>query len=239
MGNSLRLLRLLLVDASEVEKRCILRELHRSGHAVLCKRVETPAEMQDQLWRLSWDIVLSDCVLPNFSALEALRLLQTVGSDVPFVVLFNSSEEKGAIAAIKAGAHNCLLKENLEQLSSIVARELQESDIRRQKQQTEATLLQLIVESTTDYPLTNKAASEFFSLLNHEIRTPLTSIQASIELLKTGQLGTLSERGQQLLEIAARNTERLVQLTEQVLELEALTPSSNELSNLRRAVRGR
>lgn len=239
MGTLFRPLRLLLLNSSEAEGRRIVSELHRNGHAVLCQRVETLAALQDQLCRPSWDIVLSDGVLPNFTALEALHLLQTAGLDVPFIVLFDCFEGKDAIEVIKAGAHNCLLKENLEQLSSLVVQELQALDIRRQTRRTETTLLQLMAQSITEYPLNNEAISELVSLLNHELRTPLTSIQASIELLKTGQLGTLSERGQHLLEIAARNTERLVQVTERVLELEALTSSANGLSDLREAVRGR
>lgn len=59
--------------------------------------------------------------------------------------------------------------------------------------------------------------SELIALLSHELRTPMTSLQGSIELLRTGKLGELSEFGEKLLEIAAHNTDRLTQLVSDIL----------------------
>jgi len=252
MGILFRPLRLLLVEASKVEAFRIMQELNRdSNHLnsrnisnincenVTCERVETLAEMQEQLSRQSWDVVLASFELPNFSAIEALHLLQARGLDLPFIVLFDDFEEGSATEVMKAGAHSCLLKGRLKRLSSVIVRELHAAEIRLQTRQTEVALLQFAPEETADQHLAEKSAYELFSLLNHELRTPLTSIQASIELLRTGQLGTLSERGQYLLEIAARNTERLVQFTDRMLELESLTMHSTYSSNLMESVRDR
>ncbi len=64
--------------------------------------------------------------------------------------------------------------------------------------------------------------NEFVSVVSHELRTPLTSIHGSIKLLSTGQLGSLSSQGEQVLDIALRNTDRLSRLINDVLDLERI-----------------
>lgn len=63
---------------------------------------------------------------------------------------------------------------------------------------------------------------EFIAVVSHELRTPLTAIHGALGLLATGQLGTLTERGQRLVEIAKNNTDRLVRLVRDLLEVDRL-----------------
>lgn len=63
---------------------------------------------------------------------------------------------------------------------------------------------------------------EFVSIVSHELRTPLTSIRGSLGLLASGMLGALNERGQRMLEIAAQNTDRLVRLINDMLDIERI-----------------
>lgn len=64
--------------------------------------------------------------------------------------------------------------------------------------------------------------NEFISLVSHELRTPMTSTIGALDLLNSGQLGTLSDRGKQILEVAIRNTERLIRLVNDILDLERI-----------------
>jgi len=64
--------------------------------------------------------------------------------------------------------------------------------------------------------------NEFISLVSHELRTPLTSVIGSLDLLGTGQLGTLTVKGQQILNIATSNIERLNRLVNDILDLERM-----------------
>ena len=64
--------------------------------------------------------------------------------------------------------------------------------------------------------------NEFISLVSHELRTPMSSIIGALDLLKSGQLGRLSDRGNQILEVAIRNTERLIRLVNDILDLERI-----------------
>lgn len=64
--------------------------------------------------------------------------------------------------------------------------------------------------------------NEFISLVSHELRTPLTSLMGALDLLSAGQLGDLTNRGQQVLSIATTNTERLIRLVNDILDLERM-----------------
>ena len=78
-------LRVLIVEDSEDDADLLLRELRRGGYAPAFERVDTPGAMRAALDRNSWDIVLSDFSLPQFSGLAALALLQERGPDLPFI----------------------------------------------------------------------------------------------------------------------------------------------------------
>jgi PAS domain S-box-containing protein len=64
--------------------------------------------------------------------------------------------------------------------------------------------------------------NEFISLVSHELRTPLTSLMGALDLLGTGQLGSLTLKGQHVLDIATTNTERLIRLINDILDLERI-----------------
>ncbi|MEM8721500.1 MAG: ATP-binding protein [Cyanobacteria bacterium P01_G01_bin.39] len=64
--------------------------------------------------------------------------------------------------------------------------------------------------------------NEFISLVSHELRTPMTSTIGALDLLNSGQLGTLSDRGSQILQVAIRNSERLIRLVNDILDLERM-----------------
>ncbi|MBE8991798.1 ATP-binding protein [Nostoc sp. LEGE 12450] len=64
--------------------------------------------------------------------------------------------------------------------------------------------------------------NEFISLVSHELRTPLTSTMGALDLLGSEQLGTLNEQGQKVLSIATTNTERLIRLVNDILDLERM-----------------
>jgi two-component system, OmpR family, sensor histidine kinase VicK len=81
----------------------------------------------------------------------------------------------------------------------------------------------LVARDISERQLIQRLQDEFISVINHELRTPLASLQGSVELLLTGKLGDLSEQGQRMLQIAANNIDRLVDLTSNILDLEALT----------------
>ncbi len=74
----------------------------------------------------------------------------------------------------------------------------------------------------SDRKAIERMKDEFISVVSHELRTPLTSLHSALKILATGKLGTLPADGQQLLSIADENTERLVRLVNNVLDLQRI-----------------
>ena len=79
-----------------------------------------------------------------------------------------------------------------------------------------------LASDISDRKAIERMKDEFISVVSHELRTPLTSLHSALKILTTGRLGTLSADGQQMLEIADENTERLVRLVNNVLDLQRI-----------------
>ena len=79
-----------------------------------------------------------------------------------------------------------------------------------------------LTQDISAHKAADQLKNEFVSVVSHELRTPLTSIHGALKLLTTGQLGQLKPQGQELLEIALSNTERLTRLINDVLDLERI-----------------
>ncbi|MBI2863891.1 MAG: response regulator [Chloroflexi bacterium] len=130
-------LRVLVVEDSEDDAELLLRELRRGGYDPISERVDTAEAMSEALQGREWHIVLADYVMPRFSGLAALELLQAKGIDLPFVVVSGQIGEDVAVRAMKAGASDYILKGHLGRLIPAVRRELREADVRRERRKAE------------------------------------------------------------------------------------------------------
>lgn len=143
-------LRVLFVEDSADDALLMGRELKKGGFEVTSKRVDTPSALALALESEIWDVVLCDYQMPLFNGLEVLTLVQASGRDIPFILVSGAIGEEIAVAAMKAGAHDYLLKGNLARLAPAVARELHEAEMRRLQQEAEAKMrLQLTVLQST------------------------------------------------------------------------------------------
>ena len=133
-------LRVLIVEDSEDDMLLMLRELNRGGYTLDYVRVDTPVAMEAALDRQLWDIAIADYTLPAFSAPEALKLLQNRGLDIPFIIVSGTIGEEIAVAAMKAGAHDYIIKGSLTRLLPAVERELREAEQRRLRRSAEQAL---------------------------------------------------------------------------------------------------
>jgi PAS domain S-box-containing protein len=128
-------LRVLIVEDVDDDAVLIVRLLHKAGFDVSFERVETAASMRSAVARQEWDLVIADFTLPRFGAPAALHLMQELGIDLPFIIVSGSVGEELAVAAMKAGAHDYILKDNLTRLVPAVERELREAHIRRERRE--------------------------------------------------------------------------------------------------------
>lgn len=133
-------LRVLLVEDSEDDALLLERELRRSGYSPDMTRIDTPLQLQEALARPDWDIVITDHNLPGFSSDASLRLIREAGLDVPVIIVSGSIGEDIAVAAMKMGASDYIMKDNLARLAPAIERELREAGVRREHRKAEATI---------------------------------------------------------------------------------------------------
>ena len=130
-------LRVLLVEDSEEDSLLLLRELERGSYRTVHQRVESAGEMRRALADGEWDVVLSDYRMPAFDAPGALRVLHESGLDLPFIIISGKIGEDLAVAAMKSGASDYLMKGNLARLAPVLERELREAEERRTHRATQ------------------------------------------------------------------------------------------------------
>src|SRR3990172_6986292 len=109
-------LRVLILEDSPADAELLVHKLRRAGLAPECQCVETEADYISHL-EPPPDLILADYRLPQFDAVQALRLLQQRQLDVPFIVVTGALEES-AIECMKQGAPDYLLKGNLRRLGT-------------------------------------------------------------------------------------------------------------------------
>jgi len=130
-------LRCLIVEDSEDDARLMVRQLSKGGYDVMWERVETAEAMRAAFNRQRWDVVLADYKLPHFSGPAALELLKAGGQDLPFLIVSGTIGEEQAVAAMKAGAHDYVMKDRPGRLVPAVERELREAAGRRERRRDE------------------------------------------------------------------------------------------------------
>jgi len=133
-------LRVLFVEDSENDVLLTVRELKRAGYDVSFRKVDTSEEMKNALSNEEWDIILSDYVMPHFTAAEALTILKETGLDIPFIIVSGAIGEQTAVELMKAGAHDFVIKDNLAKLGPVVQRELRDAETRRERKQAQERL---------------------------------------------------------------------------------------------------
>jgi len=138
-----RSLRLLHIEDSEDDAALIARKLQQGGYEPHVIRVSTPGAMHAALRDHTWDLVIADWNLPQFGALFALEQLKCAELDLPFIIVSGAVGEEAAVAAMKAGAHDYVMKDNLNRLVPVIEREVREADARRKRRRTEATLQEI------------------------------------------------------------------------------------------------
>ena len=173
-------LRILLIEDSQDDARLVLREIQRSGYEVEFERVETAETMRAALARQAWDLIICDFSLPRFSAPNALELLKKSSYDLPFIIVSGTIGEESAVNALKAGAHDFIIKGNFARLIPAIERELKESEVRRERRERERELE--AIASVSSKLRTAKSLEEMLSQLLDQALTLVEAESGSIWL---------------------------------------------------------
>jgi signal transduction histidine kinase len=207
----MRTLRLLHIEDSEDDSLLLRRHLARAGYDLQCERVETLSALEQSLQRQAWDVIISDYVMPHFSAPAALEVLKQRGLDLPFIIVSGAIGEQTAVSAMRAGAHDYLMKDSLARLVPAIERELHECAVRRARRRAEDALRASEKLAT----LGRLAAS-----IAHEVNNPLEAVTNILYLLARRELDATSR---EYVKLAERELQRVSQIVRQSLAFSRMT----------------
>jgi PAS domain S-box-containing protein/putative nucleotidyltransferase with HDIG domain len=135
-----RPLAVLIVEDVESDAQLIVRMLTKAGYTVTFERVDSAAQIRRALEKQPWEIVISDFSMPGLDGFAALKVFQETGLDIPFIVVSGTMGEETAVAMMKAGAHDYVMKGNLARLAPAVERELKHAETKRETRRAEEEL---------------------------------------------------------------------------------------------------
>ena len=125
-------LKLLMLEDRPADAELVTHELKRGGYEVDVTRVDDEASYQAALSQ-DWDLILAEYNLPAYDAVSALRQMARRQIDVPFIIVSASIGEDVAVAAVREGAADYLLKDRLGRLSSAVDHALEQKVLRDER----------------------------------------------------------------------------------------------------------
>ncbi|HEY1551942.1 MAG TPA: response regulator [Kofleriaceae bacterium] len=128
------MIRIILVEDSPSDAKLVRHTLERAGLAVEIERVEDEPGLADALAGEPCDVVICDWSMPKFTAPAALAAVKARGLDVPFIIVSGTVGEETAVEAMRAGAHDYVLKDRLARLPAVIERELREREARRKSE---------------------------------------------------------------------------------------------------------
>src|SRR5712691_2288732 len=122
--------KVLIIEDVGIDAELALRELKRAGIMCVGRRVETEGDFREALESFGPDVILSDFSMPHFDGMSGLALARELRPEVPFIFLSGTIGEEYAIRALKNGAFDYVLKNNLIRLPPAVERGLQDAKAR-------------------------------------------------------------------------------------------------------------
>jgi len=130
----------LFLEDSEDDFQLVLRELSKGDFDVMSRRVASRADLEAALQEQSWDVVIADYAMPGFTGLAALKAIKATDPSLPVILVSGTIGEAIAVEAMRAGAQDYVMKDNLKRLLPAVERELQEAEKHRKGRAVEAAL---------------------------------------------------------------------------------------------------
>lgn len=227
-------LRILIAEDAEDAAALLMRKLATEGpYEPACKRVATLAAFNHALDGRAWDIIISDHGMPDFSAIDILRALRARDLDIPVIIVSGAIEAETAVAAMKAGAGDYIMKSDLTRLIPAIEREIREAKSRQEKRQTEEQLRQ---------SQKMECVGRLSGGIAHDFNNLLAAILGSVSFLAVGPKG--NPDWQTDVEEIRKAALRAASLTQQLLAFsrrQALQPRifdlNSEIVDLERMLR--
>jgi signal transduction histidine kinase len=217
MTSKVGTLKILLVDAEKAfVDSFIPRFTQLKDFTCSVEVCASGAEMLDRIYRQPCDLIFLDMDLPDMDAFEILSRVGQTTLPFPIVMMGRGVDARRAIEAMKRGILDYLMKDDLLalDLGGLLQRLLDSFRLRREN----AELVQI-----------NQMKDDFLATISHELRTPLTSILGLSEVLLAGRMGPLQEKQSQSLKKVLEQSQLLVKLINQLLDIRNFTSESPKM----------
>lgn len=192
-------LRLLLVEDSDDDALLILQCLARHGYDCVTRQVMTAKGLTEALAEEHWDIILCDYVMPGFDALAALEIVRQQKVEIPVIIVSGTVGEDVAVASLKHGAQDYILKQNMTRLGPAVESELEAASAGRYSRLLEAIavshseVLEMILNGSVLTPILDLIARRIEKLSQGEALCSVLLADETGTLLLPGSAPSLPE----------------------------------------------
>jgi signal transduction histidine kinase len=211
-------IQILLVEDNAGDAR-LLEEMLKESNSFRTELTQCSnlADALSHLANVQSNVVLLDLGLPDAEGIAAVRRVRAAAGRIALVVLTGMDDEKLATQALGEGAQDYLIKGQIGTQALLRAIRYAIERQRMQVETDEVRKLQLHLKN------------EFISMVSHELRTPLTSIRGALGLINAGAMGTLPEKAKAMVQIAHQNSERLVRIINDILDMEKINSAGLEM----------
>ena len=138
-----KLLRVLIVEDSDDDALLLLRHLEGGGYHTQHQQVTSRHSLKKSLRNTNWDLIITDHNMPELDSSAVLSVIKKLNIDIPVIIVSGSIGEDLAVKAMKAGAHDYIMKDNLARLIPAIQRELREAALRQSQRNAEAAIQHL------------------------------------------------------------------------------------------------
>jgi two-component system sensor histidine kinase/response regulator len=230
-------LKILHLEDVPADAELVERELIKENILFEKEVVSTEKDFVNALTHFAPDVILADHSLPSFNSIEALKIVRKLNPTMPFILVTATISEEFAVEIMKEGADDYILKDRLPRLTHAILHAIEKKHIESERRQYYMELLtndaklkalnesleKKVIERTAELEKANTELESFGYSISHDLKTPLTVINSSAEILEMKYGSDMGEDALKHLQKIKKQSRQMGWLIEDILLLSRLS----------------